>query len=134
MPGGFSNNDIRLLSGGLWRSTGRAIRGSGCDCSSHFEPFEQPFISKFSGGGYFEPLAFTAVADGQIYMQPNETAREAVLDAINGWDPSEEALYYFNPDTATSPWIWGVRRLKESVNTFSVSSRDMRKHKKRCDK
>ncbi|MDF4189721.1 cell wall hydrolase, partial [Ligilactobacillus salivarius] len=56
--------------------------------------------------------SFTAVADGQIYMQPNETAREAVLDAINGWDPSEEALYYFNPDTATSPWIWGRPQIK----------------------
>ncbi|WP_029946570.1 cell wall hydrolase, partial [Bacillus subtilis] len=59
-----------------------------------------PLFPNSVAGVIFEPLAFTAVADGQIYMQPNETAREAVLDAINGWDPSEEALYYFNPDTA----------------------------------
>lgn len=38
-------------------------------------------------GVIFEPRAFTAVADGQIWLTPNETAREAVIDAINGWDP-----------------------------------------------
>lgn len=63
-------------------------------------------------GVVFEPLAFTAVADGQIYMEPNETAKEAVMDAINGWDPSGGATYYFNPDTATSDWIWGRPQIK----------------------
>ncbi|MDR6226522.1 N-acetylmuramoyl-L-alanine amidase [Desmospora profundinema] len=60
----------------------------------------------------YEPLAFEAVADGQINMQPNEQARKAVYDAINGWDPSEGAIYYFNPDTATSGWIWGRPQIK----------------------
>lgn len=54
----------------------------------------------------FQEHAFTAVADGQFWLTPNETVKLAALDAIRGWDPSKGALYYFNPDTATSAWIW----------------------------
>ena len=66
-----------------------------------------------AAGVIFEPGAFTAVADGQIWLEPNEQAKKAVLDAINGWDPTESALYYFNPDTATSGWIWGRPQIKK---------------------
>ncbi|WP_134702700.1 spore cortex-lytic enzyme [Ammoniphilus sp. YIM 78166] len=54
----------------------------------------------------FQPRAFTAVDDGQYYLTPNRLAYQAAIDAIRGWDPSKGALYYFNPDTATSAWIW----------------------------
>ncbi|MBM7624071.1 cell wall hydrolase [Sporohalobacter salinus] len=50
--------------------------------------------------------AFSAVWDGQIYLKPNETAYKAAKDALNGWDPSEGALYYYNPKTATASWIF----------------------------
>lgn len=59
----------------------------------------------------FQPGAFTAVDDGQFKLEPNNTARKAVLDAIRGWDPSNHALYYFNPKTATSEWIWSRPQL-----------------------
>ena len=65
------------------------------------------------GGVIFQPGAFTAVDDGQIWLTPNERATEAVLDAINGWDPSENAIYYFNPITATSKWIWSRPQIKK---------------------
>lgn len=64
-------------------------------------------------GVIFQPLAFTAVADGQIWLTPNERAKEAVIDAINGWDPTENAIYYFNPVTATSEWIWSRPQIKK---------------------
>lgn len=54
----------------------------------------------------FEPGAFSAVADGQYWLVPNRTAYLAALDAVRGWDPTHQSLYYFNPDTATSKWIW----------------------------
>lgn len=54
----------------------------------------------------FQPLAFTAVADGQFWLTPNQRAYDAVHYAINGWDPVDGALYYWNPVTATSRWIW----------------------------
>ena len=39
-------------------------------------------------------------------MSPDSTSRKAAQDALNGWDPSYGAIYYFNPNTATNKWIW----------------------------
>lgn len=57
-------------------------------------------------GVIYQSGAFDAVSDGQINLSPNSTAVKAAQDAINGWDPSYGAIYYFNPDTATNKWIW----------------------------
>lgn len=57
-------------------------------------------------GVIYQPYAFTAVADGQINLEPNDTAYKAARDAMNGWDPTNGCLYYYNPATATSAWIW----------------------------
>ena len=57
-------------------------------------------------GVIYQSGAFTAVSDGQINLTPNATAKKAAQDALNGWDPSYGAIYYFNPNTATNKWIW----------------------------
>ncbi|KNF09776.1 spore cortex-lytic enzyme [Gottschalkia purinilytica] len=57
-------------------------------------------------GVIYQPLAFTAVADGQINLTPDAESIKAARDALNGWDPSYGCLYYWNPQTATSKWIW----------------------------
>ena len=57
-------------------------------------------------GVIYQKGAFDAVSDGQINMSPDSTAIKAAQDAINGWDPSYGAIYYFNPNTATNKWIW----------------------------
>lgn len=57
-------------------------------------------------GVIYQKYAFTAVDDGQINLTPNATAKKAAQDAMNGWDPSYGALYYYNPATATSQWIF----------------------------
>lgn len=57
-------------------------------------------------GVIYQSGAFDVVRDGQINMSPNSTALKAAQDAINGWDPSYGAIYYFNPNTATNKWIW----------------------------
>lgn len=54
----------------------------------------------------YQSGAFDAVADGQVNLSPDSTAKKAAQDAINGWDPSYGAIYYFNPSTATNKWIW----------------------------
>lgn len=61
----------------------------------------------------FQERAFTAIDDGQFWLTPNQTAQKAALDAIKGWDPAKGALYYFNPDTATSSWIWSRPQIKK---------------------
>lgn len=57
-------------------------------------------------GVIYQSGAFDVVRDGQINLTPNDTARKAAQDALNGWDPSYGAIYYFNPSTATNKWIW----------------------------
>lgn len=57
-------------------------------------------------GVVYQSGAFDAVADGQINMTPDTTAKKAAQDALNGWDPSYGAIYYFNPSIATNKWIW----------------------------
>ena len=57
-------------------------------------------------GVIYQSGAFDVVSDGQINLTPDSTAKKAAQDAINGWDPSYGAIYYFNPSTATNKWIW----------------------------
>ena len=57
-------------------------------------------------GVIYQRGAFDAVSDGQINLQPDATAKKAAQDALNGWDPTYGAIYYFNPNTATNDWIW----------------------------
>ena len=62
-------------------------------------------------GVIYQPGAFTAVADGQINVpiDPKSTVVKAARDALNGWDPTGGCLYYYNPATATSKWIWNLK-------------------------
>ena len=57
-------------------------------------------------GVVYQSGSFDVVSDGQINLTPNSTAKKAAQDALNGWDPSYGAIYYFNPKTATNKWIW----------------------------
>ncbi len=57
-------------------------------------------------GVIYQSGAFDSVSDGQINMEPTTTAVKAARDALNGWDPSGGAIYFFNPATSTSKWIW----------------------------
>ena len=54
----------------------------------------------------YQPGAFSCLDDGQFDEPVAESAYRAARDAVNGWDPSYGAIYYFNPSTATSKWIW----------------------------
>ena len=56
-------------------------------------------------GVVYQNGAFTAVTDGQINITPTESCYNAARDALNGWDPTGGAIYYYNPVTATSSWI-----------------------------
>lgn len=57
-------------------------------------------------GVIYQPWAFTALHDGQFNLEPTSTSYQAAQDALNGWDPSYGCLYYYNPATATSSWIF----------------------------
>jgi N-acetylmuramoyl-L-alanine amidase len=67
---------------------------------------QSPHFPNTVAGVIFQRNAFTAVQDGQFWLEPDATAYAAAWDAVRGWDPTGGALYYFNPATATSEWIW----------------------------
>lgn len=72
-------------------------------------------------GVIYQAGAFDAVSDGQINLTPNEQSRRAARDALNGWDPTGGCLYYYNPATATSSWIWSREvRLTIGGHSFAV--------------
>lgn len=72
-------------------------------------------------GVIYQPLAFESVANGQFNLPPTEENRKAARSAINGWDPTHGALFFWNPSKPVSKWIWSrriVRRIGEHVFAF----------------
>ncbi|MBP1949547.1 spore cortex-lytic enzyme [Virgibacillus litoralis] len=114
VPQGYSQNDIQLMANAVHgESRGESYVGQVAVAAVILNRVESSTFPNTVSGVVFEPRAFTAVADGQIWLTPNEQAKEAVLDAVNGWDPSGNAIYYFNPETATSDWIWSRPQIKK---------------------
>ncbi len=121
------------IAGTVWFAPGQVQAGSGTYSSNdvtvlakmiHGEARGESYIGKVAVGAVilnrvedkkfpdsvysvcFQPGAFDAVRDGQYYMTPDKDSINAAKAAINGWDPTYGALYYWNPATATSKWIW----------------------------
>ncbi|MEW8974171.1 MAG: spore cortex-lytic enzyme [Tissierellaceae bacterium] len=82
---------------------------------------KSPSFPNTIAGVVYQPLAFTAVADGQINLTPDKDSLKAARDALNGWDPTYGCLYYWNPATATSKWIWSRKvTLKIGKHWFGI--------------
>ncbi len=67
---------------------------------------KHPSFPHSISGVIYQKGAFTCLQDGEFYKPVADSAQKAARDALNGWDPSGGALYYFNPSTATNAWIW----------------------------
>lgn len=67
---------------------------------------ESPAFPGSMSGVIYQSGAFTCLSDGQFWQPVADSAYQAARDAMNGWDPSGGAIYYYNPNTATSAWIW----------------------------
>ncbi|WP_180376978.1 MULTISPECIES: spore cortex-lytic enzyme [Clostridium] len=67
---------------------------------------KSPQFPNTIAGVIYQPGAFTAIVDGQIHAQMYPSSIKAARDALNGWDPSGGALYYYNPAKTTNKWIW----------------------------
>ena len=67
---------------------------------------ESPSFPNTMSGVIYQSGAFTCLQDGQFWGTVSDSAYKAARDALNGWDPSGGAIYYYNPNTATSAWIW----------------------------
>lgn len=114
LPAKYTEKDLQLMANAVYgEARGEPYEGQVAVAAVILNRLESPDFPNTIAGIIFQPGAFTAVADGQIWLTPNETAKRAVLDAMNGWDPTENAIYYFNPKTATSKWIWSRPQIKK---------------------
>ena len=103
----YSENDVYLLAKVIYgEARGESYTGQVAVGAVVLNRVKSSSFPNTISGVVYQPYAFTAVADGQINLAPNETAKKAARDALNGWDPSGGALYYYNPKTATSSWIF----------------------------
>jgi len=110
---GLSENDLKIMANAVYgESRGEPFEGQVAVAAVILNRVKSPNFPKTPSGVIFQPGAFTAVADGQIYLEPNEQARKAVQQALGGWDPTGGCIYYFNPVTATSKWIWSRPQVK----------------------
>lgn len=67
---------------------------------------DHPSFPNSISGVIYQQGAFSCLTDGQFNQSVADSAYSAARDAISGWDPTGGAIYYFNPATATSKWIW----------------------------
>ena len=67
---------------------------------------KHPSFPNTMSGVIYQPGAFSCLDDGQFNQPVADSCYQAARDALNGWDPSGGAIYYFNPATATNKWIW----------------------------
>lgn len=110
---GYSEQDINLIANAVnGEARGEPYVGQVAVAAVILNRVKSASFPNTISGVIFQPGAFTAVADGQIWLTPNESSRKAVKDALNGWDPTGGCIYYFNPATATSKWIWSRKQVK----------------------
>ena len=102
-----NSNDVNLLSRLIYgESRGEPYSGQVAVGAVVLNRVKSSSFPNTIAGVIYQRGAFNVVDDGQINLSPNSTAKKAAQDALNGWDPSYGAIYYFNPNTATNKWIW----------------------------
>lgn len=102
-----NNNDLNLLSHLVYgEARGEPYVGMVAVAASVMNRVSDSRFPNSISGVIYQSGAYTCVADGQINLGFDDNSKKAAQDAINGWDPTSGCIYYFNPDTATSSWIW----------------------------
>ncbi|MEA4815381.1 MAG: spore cortex-lytic enzyme [Lachnospiraceae bacterium] len=108
-PGIYSEGDLYLLSSIIYgEGRGEPYKGQVAIGAVVLNRVNTAGFPDSIEGVIFQKGAFDAVVDGQINLTPNEVAINAATDALEGDDPTGGALYYWNPETATSEWIWTI--------------------------
>lgn len=103
----YSDSDVNLLARLIYgEARGESYVGQVAVGAVVMNRIKSSSFPNTMAGVIYQSYAFTAVADGQINLTPDANAKKAAQDAMNGWDPTYGAIYYYNPRTATSQWIF----------------------------
>lgn len=108
----YNNNDLYLLAKAVYsEARGEPYVGQVAVAAVVLNRVKDSRFPNTISGVIYQPWAFTAIYDGQFNLEPNATAKQAARDAMNGWDPTYGCVYYYNPATATSSWIWSTKKV-----------------------
>jgi len=120
--GSFSSSDVYLLAKIIHaEARGESYTGQVAVGAVILNRVKNPSFPNTISGVVFQTGAFDCVYDGQLWLTPDEEALRAARDALAGWDPTGGCLYYYNPATATSSWIWTREvRLNIGAHAFAV--------------
>lgn len=113
--GGSQASDLQLLARAInGEARGESYEGQVAVGAVILNRVKHSDFPNTIAGVIYQPGAFTAVSDGQINhpIAEDSTVFKAAQDAMNGWDPTNGCIYYFNPNTATNSWIWSKTIVK----------------------
>jgi N-acetylmuramoyl-L-alanine amidase len=113
--GSNSTSDLQLLARAIYgEARGESYEGQVAVGAVILNRVKHSSFPNTIAGVIYQSGAFTAVDDGQINLPvpTDSSVTKAAQDAINGWDPTNGCIYYFNPSTATSSWIWSRQIVK----------------------
>lgn len=118
----YNSNDRYLLAKVIYaEARGESYTGQVAIAAVVLNRVDDSRFPNTVAGVIYQPWAFTAVNDGQINLEPNATAYQAADDALNGWDPTYGSVYYYNPQTATSKWIFTTKKVTQiGKHVFAV--------------
>ena len=103
---GYSSNDIYLLAKVIeGEARGESYTGQVAIGAVILNRVEHSSFPNSISGVVYQSGAFDCVYDSNWSVEPSATAKKAAQDAINGWDPSGGAIYYYNPSKTTNKWM-----------------------------
>jgi N-acetylmuramoyl-L-alanine amidase len=119
---GYGSSDVQLLARLIYgEARGEPYTGKVAVGAVVLNRVRSSKFPNTIAGVIYQPGAFDAVSDGQINLTPDSDSLRAARDAMNGWDPTGGCVYYYNPNTATSSWIWSRPvQLRIGKHNFSV--------------
>lgn len=104
--GGYSSSDIYLLAKVIGaEARGESYTGQVAVGAVVLNRVRHSSFPDSISGVVYQSGAFSCVRDSNWSVEPNDTAKKAARDAINGWDPTGGAIYYYNPAKTSNQWI-----------------------------
>ncbi len=105
--GGYSSNDLTLLAKLIAaEARGESYTGQVAVGAVVLNRVAHASFPDTIAGVIYQRGAFSCVNDSNWNVAPNATSRKAAQDAMNGWDPSGGAIYYYNPAKTTNAFMW----------------------------
>lgn len=107
----ISDKDVNLMAKVVYaESKGEPYEGKVAVASVILNRVKDPSFPKSIEGVIKQPSAFSCVRNGEITVTPDESCYKAVMEALNGKDPTGEALFFYNPKIATSAWMKNIEK------------------------